>query len=227
MGTSSKETFHRGGSAAAVSPASNGESLEQDRNEPSVMTVCGVDLEVPGPDDSEAEFRLKRDRILSGLVPLSLVPSSTSILLLMLGSRPTSSCYNAALPTYLMAVGCCSITMGVLTLLMKGLVSWILEDRAISRQAARVVAILYAVSRLLMGLEVAFLWAGAVVLYPFYKDGWQHSNPEAPFYCDFAMVTFPLIFFSSCWVLLLAAAVIYWIIWWHQVPTRRGVSSPK
>ncbi len=197
------------------------------------LIIHGYDM--PEAKDSLAEFTTKKNSVLGKIVPLSLVPISTSNAMLLLASKLRFStehegadCYFP-LPEYMALAGTLSLSLVVMGVISRHIVNWVMEfhRRAYFRHAG-LIRCLEVTGKVLSLLQALVLFSGIFVLGPQLSKV-ETRKPKAgeersPYYCDYQLVMFATIYVFMSWVFIVLAMFTFAYVKYSQFRdnTREG-----
>ena len=179
---------------------------------------------LPSKKDSPVQFSNKKNAILGRIVPLSLVPISTSNAMLVMSSKLKLSstkdpdCYFP-LPEYMIITGIVSLSLVIMGVISRHILDWILTFHKVSPAHARLVDLLEVLGKVLAMLQAGLLFAGTLLLVPQYpKIVTQlpaQGEKKDEFYCDFQLVVFSTVYLISTWVILFFGLLSYTYVFFH------------
>ncbi len=175
--------------------------------------------DMPTARDSRMLFAAKKGNIITKVVPLSLVPISTSNGMLFLGSQlhfstdeDQGDCFFP-LPEYIVVTGAVSLSLVVMGVMSRHVVDWVMDYHRVNYGHAQLIRFMEVTGSILALAQAALLMGGTVLLLPQFhlietkkpKEGEKRS----PFYCDYHLVMYTSIFLAMSWLFVLFAAAVF------------------
>jgi len=175
--------------------------------------------DMPTAKDSSTEFAAKKNAVLSRIIPLSLVPISTSNAMLIVSSKLHFStdkyspdCYFP-LPEYMITMGTISLSLVVMGVISRHIVDWVMNYNELTFGNRKLIKGLEILGAVLSFLQASLLVLGSFLIAPQLpkvvtvkpKKGEKASE----YYCDYQLVMFSTVYLSMSWCFLSFAAVAY------------------
>ena len=182
--------------------------------------------DMPVIEDSLMQFTTKKNSILGKIVPLSLVPISTSNALLFVASRlrfsmdKDADCYFP-LPEYMATIGTISLALVVMGVVARHILDWVMSYRSRGEfRHATLIRCLEVMGKTMSLLQALALFSGIFVIAPQLSKVETNKPKEgeerSPYYCDHQLVMFAIVYVGMSFFFIVLAMFTFVYVKYNQ-----------